>query len=149
VCFASVVIAVAALAATCLSALGQSVPNDPESLRRLMEQKKQQREAADKAGSQNPTDDKTKSAHDKAVERQHDILTRNADAIAKLRELIATPGSGKYREAFGDLMQLRQLLGEPRAPGIEAMAAEIALLENRPDQAWRFIQPWSTPPGSL
>ncbi|MFA7237607.1 MAG: hypothetical protein WC058_12150 [Phycisphaeraceae bacterium] len=96
-----------------------------------------------------PANNKTKSAHDKAVDRQRDILNRNADAIAKLRELIATPGSGKHREAFGDLMQLRQLLGEPRAPGIEAMAAEIALLENRPDQAWRFIQPWSTPPGSL
>ncbi|MHB1157745.1 MAG: tetratricopeptide repeat protein [Phycisphaerales bacterium] len=140
--FASVGIVIAALAATCLSTFAQSVPNDPEALRRLMEQKKQQREAADKAGSQNPTDDKTKSARDKAIERQRDILNRNADAIAKLREQIAT---GKHREAFGDLMQFRQLLGEPRVPGIEAMAAEIALLENRPDQAWRFIQSWATP----
>ncbi|MHB1156810.1 MAG: hypothetical protein ACYC26_08225 [Phycisphaerales bacterium] len=87
-------------------------------------------------------DKRDTSARDKAVERQRDILNRNADAIAKLREQIAT---GKHREAFGDLMQLRQMLGEPRLPGIEAMAAEVALLENRPDQAWRFIQSWATP----
>ncbi|MFA7236576.1 MAG: hypothetical protein WC058_06915 [Phycisphaeraceae bacterium] len=42
-------------------------------------------------------------------------------------------------------MQLRQLLGQPRVAYIEAMAAEIALLENCPDQAWRFVQAWSAP----
>ncbi|MHB1157800.1 MAG: tetratricopeptide repeat protein [Phycisphaerales bacterium] len=119
------------------NAIAQYLPDDPETLRRTMEQKQQQRQQAEKSG-----DNKTQSARDKAVERQRDILSRNADAVAKLRELIA---SGKHREAFGDLMQLRQLLGEPRVPGIEAMAAEIALLENRPDQAWRFIQSWATP----
>ncbi|MFA7237247.1 MAG: hypothetical protein WC058_10315, partial [Phycisphaeraceae bacterium] len=92
-------------------------------------------------------DKRDAAARDKAGERQRDILSRNAAAVTKLQELIAT---GKHREAFNDLMQLRQLLGEPRLPGVEAMAAQIALLENRPDQAWRFVQPWSAPsaPGS-
>jgi len=71
---------------------------------------------------------------EQAKQQQYRVVLDRA--IAHCGNLIA---SGKHREAYPLLVELRKMIGEPRDVRVEALLARVALAEKRPDKALEFV----------
>jgi len=121
-------------------AAAQLVPTDQDALRRMMERKQRERE------QQTPEVATPGQSVDPHTDRQTKLLDRASEALKRAQEQI---DSGEHRQAAGTLMQIRRALREPRVAHIEAMLAHIALLNDQPDHALRFIEPWTVKPAPV
>jgi len=124
------------------TANAQLVPTDQDALRRAMERKQREREQREGADESN----EPPSADQRQLQRQQQLLERAAESLKRVDQQIA---SGELREAAGTLMQIRRALRQPRVAHIEAQLARIALLNNQPDHAMRFIEPWTSKPAPV
>ena len=61
-------------------------------------------------------------------------------AVAQCTRLIE---GGKHRQALPLLLKVRQQVGDPRDPRVEALLGKVALAENRPEQALTFVGPYA------
>jgi len=137
----AIIVSMAIMAILAHSASAQLVPTNQEALKRAMERKQQEREQAQTSNTNEADADQTELQEQ--LDRQSKLLGKASDALTEVEKQIA---SGEHRKAAGTLMQIRRVFREPRVARIEAMLGRIALLENRPDQAMRFVEPWSTKP---
>jgi tetratricopeptide (TPR) repeat protein len=66
-----------------------------------------------------------------------DAILAFYDRVGKLID------GGKYREAFGLLMQARQQSGQTRDIHIETLLGRLAVIEKAPDKALEFVAPYT------